>query len=292
MVTNILIILAIVFWGLSFIANKMLLPYLTPSEIITVRLLLGTPILIGVAMVKKVSFKFEPKDFTVIIIASIILGSHFLIQTLGLVYTSATNTAWLIATIPAFVVVLSRIFLKEKFNRFKIAGIVIGTAGVVLLVSKGNLSSLDWLYSIGDWLILITCVTWSVYTILTRNLSRKYNPLALSAVILMIPAVSLGISTGIFTPMAKFSVLSWGSIGLLLFLGIACLGLAHWFWLEGLSRKGASEVGAFLYLEPIVTTAAAWPILGEKITVMLIISSILIILGVYIVEKSPKSRPK
>jgi drug/metabolite transporter (DMT)-like permease len=47
-----------------------------------------------------------------------------------------------------------------------------------------------------------------------------------------------------------------------------------------LARKGAVEVGVFLYLEPIVTTLAAAPILGEKITVAVIISAILIISGV------------
>jgi len=289
MLTNVLVFMAVAFWGLSFIATKKVLPYLTPSEIITVRLLLGTPVLFAVAKLKGVRFKFEAGDRTVIIIAAIILGAHFLIQTLGLNFTTATNTAWLIATIPAFVAILSRIFLKERLNPRKIAGIILGTAGVILLVSRGKIGRLDWLYSIGDWLVLSTCITWSVYTIITRNITRKYSPLALSAVILLIPAVSLILVTVIGTPLSKFYNLPPGIIGWLLFLGIACLGLAHWFWLEGLSRKGAVEVGAYLYLEPVVTTIAAGPLLGERLGPIVVTSVLLILIGVYLIQRKRKA---
>ena len=288
MLTNFLVFTAVAFWGLSFISTKKVLPYLTPSEIITVRLLLGAPVLYLVARVRGTKFDFESKDRTVIIVAAIILGAHFLIQTLGLNFTTATNTAWLIATIPAFVAVLSRIFLKERLNLRRITGIALGTIGVILLVSKGNIGRLDWLYSFGDWLVLVTCLTWSVYTIITRNITRKYRPLALSVVILLIPAVSLSLVTLISTPLAKFYNLPLEALGWLLFLGIACLGLAHWFWLEGLSRKGAVEVGAYLYLEPVVTTIAAGPILGEELGLMVILSAVLILAGVYLVERKPR----
>ncbi len=290
MLTNFVVFLAITFWGLSFIATKKVLPYLTPSEIITARLLLGTPVLFAVAKVRGLKFKFESNDRTVIIVAAIILGVHFLIQTLGLNFTTATNTAWLIATIPAFVAILSRIFLKERLTLRKIIGIALGTAGVILLVSKGNIGNLDWLYSIGDWLVLSTCVTWSVYTILTRNITRKYNPLALIVVILSIPMVSLVLFTAVTTPLGKYTGLSADVIGWLLFLGIACSGLAHWFWLEGLSRKGAVEVGAYLYLEPVVTTVAAGPLLGEELGPSLVVGALLILLGVYLVQRKRKTR--
>ncbi len=293
MLTNLMLIIAVSFWGLSFIATKKVLQFLTPSEVIAARLILGTPVIFAIALIKGVKFRFDPQDLKIIIIASIILGAHFLIQNLGLLYTSATNTAWLIATIPAFVAVLSRFFLKELLTGRKVVGIILGTAGVMLLISKGDLSHLDWLYSFGDWLVLFTCITWSVYTIITRNITRKYNPLSLIVVVLSIPMISLALVTLISTPMAKFTALSWTTVGALLFLGIGCIALAQWFWLEGLSRKGAVEVGAFIYLEPVVTTLAARPLLGEDYSMFTFISAALILLGVYLVEKKKaKSLPQ
>ncbi len=287
MLTNLLLILAVSLWGLSFIATKISLQYLTPVEIITVRLILGTPVLAAILLWKKVPFRFSRRDVVILVMAAIVLGAHFLIQNLGLIYTSATNTAWLIATVPAFVVVLSRIFLKERFNIFKILGIGLGTVGVILLVSKGEIGRMEWLKSKGDWIILSTCVTWAIYTIITRNITRRYHPLAVSLAVLLPPLVILSLITGAITPAGKFFDLPGQVIGALLFLGIACLGLAHWFWMEGLSRKGASEVGAFLYLEPIVTTIAATFMLEERITLLLAFSASLIILGVYLVGRRP-----
>ncbi len=287
MLTNFFLILAVSLWGLSFIATKISLQYLTPVEIITVRLILGTPVVAAVLLWKKVSFRFSRRDVVILVTAAIVLGAHFLIQNLGLIYTSATNTAWLIATVPAFVVVLSRIFLKEKFNIYKLLGIGLGTVGVILLVSKGEIGRMEWLKSKGDWIILSTCITWAIYTIITRNITRRYHPLAVSLAVLLPPLVILSLITGVITPASKFFHLPGQVIGALLFLGIACLGLAHWFWMEGLSRKGASEVGAFLYLEPIVTTIAATFMLEERVTLLLVFSASLIILGVYLVGRRP-----
>jgi drug/metabolite transporter (DMT)-like permease len=147
--------------------GKRVLQYLSPTELITIRLLLGVPVLAIVMKIKGLRFHFDRKDYPILIIASLILGAHWIIQTVGLHLTTATNTAWLIATIPAFVAVLSWLFLKEKLTFVKIFGIFLGTAGVILLVSRGDLKSLDWIYSIGDWLVLFTCITWSVYSALS-----------------------------------------------------------------------------------------------------------------------------
>jgi len=287
---NIYLLLAVTFWGLSFIGTKMALDYLSPFEIIAIRLVLGIPVLYLILKIKKTKYKFDRHDIMIILIAAILLGVHFLIQAFGLIYTTATNTAWLIATIPVFIAVLSYFFLKERLTARKISGIAIATVGVILLVSQGKLDSLDWIESVGDWIILASCLTWSIYTIITRNITRRIDPLAVSLGILIPPAVILAAYTIFSSPMDKFADLPLSIVLVLIFLGVFCLGMAHWLWLEGLSKKGAVDVGVFLYFEPIVTTVAAIPLLGEKLTVFVIAGAILIISGVYLVEKRQSPR--
>ncbi|MEW5922579.1 MAG: DMT family transporter [Candidatus Zixiibacteriota bacterium] len=284
---NFLLLLAVIFWGLSFVGTKMALVYLTPVEIIAVRMFLGLPVLMLATKLRRVSFNFARGDYIIILISSLLIGTHFLIQAVGLIYTTATNTAWLIATIPVFIALLSYIFLGEKLSPMKLAGIAAATAGVFLLISNGHFNSIGWIDSVGDWIILASCVTWSVYTIITRNITRRVSPLAVSLGILLLPAVALVLYTLAVTPVGKFMHLPWHIILILIFLAVFCLGLAHWLWLEGLSRKGAADVGVFIYLEPLVTTIAAIPILGEKITIFIIIGALLIISGVYMVQKRP-----
>lgn len=282
---NFLLLLAVIFWGLSFVATKMALQYLSPLEIIALRLLLGAPVLYLIVMAKKIDFSFKKSDIAILLITSIVLAVHFLIQAFGLIYTSATNTGWLIATIPVFIAILSRLFLKEKVSPVKLLGILIATVGALFLISKGKLTTLDWLKSVGDWLILSSCVTWAIYTIITRDLTRRYHPLAVTLAILIIPALLLNAYCAYTTPISKLLELPLKIIGALVFLGVFCLGLAQWVWLEGLARKSATEVGVFLYIEPIVTTLGAIPILGESINLFGIVGALLILLGVYLVQR-------
>jgi drug/metabolite transporter (DMT)-like permease len=283
---NLLLLLTVIFWGLSFVGTKMALNYLTPFEIVAIRLLLGLPVLFLVLLFKKVKFSFQKNDIAVLLVGSIILGLHFLIQAFGLISTTATNTGWLIATMPVAIVILSRIFLAEKLKMTQIIGIGLATLGVILLVSKGKLNSLGWLESTGDWLILSSSVTWAVYTIITRDITRRRHPLAVSLAILIIPAVLINIYAASSAPVSKLLNLPFHIILVMLFLGVVCLGLSHWFWMEGLSRKGAIKTGVFVYIEPLVTTAAAIPFLGEKLSIFIIAGAVLIVGGVYIVTKN------
>jgi len=282
---NVLLLLTVIFWGLSFIATKMALQYLTPVEIIAIRLLLGAPTLYLVVLIKKIEIKFKKVDYFILLVASVVLSLHFLIQAFGLQYTSATNTAWLVATIPVFIAILSALFLKERLSSFKIGGIALATFGVILLVSGGKLTSLGSLHSVGDWIILSSGITWGVYTIITRNVTRTNNPLAVSLTILIVPTLFLNAYSAYTTPVSKILDLPINIIIALIFLGVFCLGLAHWFWLEGLSRKGATEVGVYIYIEPVVTTIVAIPLLNEQLTLFTILGAALIIGGVYIVQK-------
>ena len=86
-----------------------------------------------------------------------------------------------------------------------------------------------------------------------------------------------------------FSLSTKGWVALL-FLGILCSGAGYVFWSQALKDMDASIVGAFLYFEPFVTAFAAWLILAEKITFLMILSGIIITLGVILVNL--KWKPK
>ena len=79
--------------------------------------------------------------------------------------------------------------------------------------------------------------------------------------------------------------LSNATIGSLLFLGVACSGLAYIFWYSALTRIEATETGALLYFEPLVTQAVAWPFLGEPLTLAIILGGASIIVGVWMVSR-------
>ncbi len=289
---NIYLLLAVIFWGLSFIGTKMVLEYLTPSEIIAVRFLLGSSVLLSVKTWRKIKFDFRRSDLGLIVFVSLFFGFHVILQAFGLIYTSATNTAWLIATIPVFIAITSRIILKEYLNSQKIIGIFIATFGVILLISKGNFENLGWLQSVGDWIILFTCITWTIYTIIIRKLTKVHNPLSLMVAILIIPGACLVLLTLVTTPIERFFNLPYHILLILSGLGIICAGLAQWIWLEGITQKGTVRAGVYIYFEPVVTTLAAMPILGETLNIAGFIGAGLILGGVYLVESQNNKKIK
>jgi len=285
MLARALMLLTVTLWGWSFVATKICLGYMTPLEVIGLRYVLGLPALLGIILAKRVRFYLAPKDLGLVFLASIVITAHFLIQITGIKYTTATNTGWLIAVTPLALAALSLVFLKERITRNAVVGIVVATGGIVLLVSRGHLRELTWLRSTGDWLVLGSAHTWAIYTVLTRNVARRYNPLLVSFAVLGFSSVVIVGSMAFTSDWDKFAHLPLEPIIAILFLGIACLALAFWFWQEGVVRLGAARAGFFLYLEPLATTALAVPYLHEPFGFFPAVGGLMVLAGVYLTEK-------
>jgi drug/metabolite transporter (DMT)-like permease len=82
----------------------------------------------------------------------------------------------------------------------------------------------------------------------------------------------------------EYRDLSSTSVVAILFLGVGCSGLGYLFWYAALERIDASQVAAFLYVEPLVTLLAAVVLLGESVAVSTIVGGVLVLLGVLIVQ--------
>lgn len=159
----------------------------------------------------------------------------------------------------------------------------LATFGVLVLVSRGRLGSLDFINSYGDWLVLTSCLTWSVYTILGKKLESA-PPLATTTVILTLAAIVIVPAVLIHSGPGVYSNLPARAIYALIILGVFCMGLAYWLWIEALRRKPAGRVGVYLYLEPISTMLVAPYVLNESITTSLLGGGALVIAGVWLVE--------
>ncbi len=283
---RIMLLLAVVFWGFSFVFTKILLDYVTPLELMGLRFIIGLPFLYLVLRKKKIQLQFEKKDYSKILLGGLIITVHFFIQMTGLKYTSATNTGWIISVTPLVLALLSYFFLKEKIGRNAILGIVIATTGIILLVSKGELSKVDWLSSVGDWLVLLSAHTWAIYTVITRDISRRYNPIAVTFA-MFIPATIITVGYMLFdSDWTVFVNLPTEPMIALGILGILCLAVSHWFWQEGVAKFGAAKAGFFLYLEPLATTALAVPYLNEQCGIFTAVGGMLVLSGVFLSSKN------
>jgi len=280
-----LIISAVIFWGSSFIATKVALKELSPETIISLRLIIASVCLLITALLLKKDFSINLKSHSLIFILALIAVFHLMIQVTGLKYTTASNTGWIIGTAPIFMAILAAIFFREKIGLLKISGIIIAMFGLLLLIGKGNITNVDLIENKGDLLVLASAFTWGVYSMVNKKISLSYSPMMTILYLFIMMAVIIipfNLNAASVNAVVHLSLNGWISI---LFLGLFCSGIAYVIWAYSLRYLESAKVGAFLYFEPLVTVLAAWVLLSESITVLMILSGIIITLGVVLVNK-------
>ncbi|OGQ06445.1 MAG: hypothetical protein A2026_05635, partial [Deltaproteobacteria bacterium RBG_19FT_COMBO_46_12] len=241
-----------------------------PFTLLTLRFGMGGLLLLLFQLQKDKRFlkKFSSKDWlSIIFLALVGVSAHTLIQAYGLLYTTAINTGWLIAIMPICIAIAARFYLREPITLSKIGGIILGFIGVSLIISKGMVSlSLFRLGStFGDFLILISALTWTAFTVGGRGFLSRFSPLAVITPILILGSLITFPFTLLkweWNLLFQLSSAAWISV---LFLGIFCSGLAYLFWYDALEKRDSGIVGMYLYLEPFVTLVGAYFFLNEEI---------------------------
>lgn len=280
-------LLAVVFWGVSFVATKAVVAQISPASLVFLRAGLGSLLLLAILAIRRQP-AWPPRDALAPLAAMGFVGVafHQLLQAHALTLTSAANTGWLIALIPIWSAVLAALFLKESFGGRKLLGLLTGFAGAVLVVTRGSLDAhvLALPATRGDLLVLGSTVNWAFYTVLGHGTIRRLGPTRATAGAMLLGWLMLSplfVARAGWRDLALLTPAGWGAV---LFLGIACSGLGYLFWYGALQRVEASRVAALLYVEPLVTMAAAVVLLGEPVGATTVVGGLVVLAGVALVQ--------
>jgi drug/metabolite transporter (DMT)-like permease len=203
----------------------------------------------------------------------------------GLSLTYSIHAVLLILSAPIFITIFAALFLKESISAIQIVGLGLGICGAVLLISMGKNSGSGDNVLLGDTLILINALSYTIYFIMVKPLMLKYNPVQVTRMIFTI---------GFFVVLPfgwnEFTAVSWNSFGWLEYgcLGLIVVGgtfLAYLFNLYGIKILGASITGAYIYLQPIFAAIIAMIFLNESLGWYKVVAGILIFTGVYLSNK-------
>ena len=283
-------LLAIIFWGFSFIATKLALREVHPFTLLTLRFGIGGLLLVLVQLQRNRGFlkTFSSKDWVSIIFLAIVgISGHTLLQAYGLLYTSAINTGWIVAIMPIFITIAARLFLGERITARRMIGILVGFCGIFLVISKGvfSLSIFRFSSTFGDILALISAITWTAFTVGGKGFLSRFSPLAAITPIMIVGCLITLPFTWLkweWDILFRLSLTGWTGI---LFLGVFCSGLAYLFWYSALEKNDSGIVGIYLYLEPLVTLIGAYFLLKEEIQWITLWGGGMILLGVYLAAR-------
>jgi drug/metabolite transporter (DMT)-like permease len=278
-------LISIGFWGVSFVSTKALLDKLDPFSIIVIRFGIGALFLLSLILLQRtrliVSYRYIPHLMVLGILGVFV---HQVLQATALLAIDASSAGWLISFSPIFTVILSMVFLHERMNIVRAAGMMLAIIGVLLVTTSRSGQSFEFQFNIGFILMLLSTLNWAVFSVLLKRLKIPYPPLVVTfymSIIGLLLTTPFLIRNKGWESLSLLNDTEWAH---LLFLGVFVSGIAYWYWGKALEGLEASKVSMFLYLEPITTLIAAVLLLHEKIYFINVAGGIIIIIGVIIVN--------
>jgi drug/metabolite transporter (DMT)-like permease len=282
---------AILFWGISFVATKAVVGEISPLALVTARAALGSALLFGLLV--RGGTALPPRDAWPLLATMGFVGVAFHqgIQAYALTLTDAVTTGWLIGLTPVWSALLARWRLGERLTALKLGGLGLGFGGAALVVSRGETAAalLALPRTRGDLLILLSTLNWAVYTVMGRPILRRLGALPVTAATMAAGGAVLLAPFGATGAWRDYSRLSGQGWAALVFLGVFCSGLGYLFWYWSLARAEATHVAALLYVEPLVTMAAAKAWLGEPVGAATVAGGLLLLAGVACVQWAPRT---
>jgi drug/metabolite transporter (DMT)-like permease len=279
---------AVVVWGASFIATKIAVGQISPVSVVWLRFAMGIP-LIGLAVFMRKQFAWpKPREWGYFALLGFIgITFHQWLQSNGLLTAQATTTAWIVSTAPVFIALLAWLVLKEKITALQGAGVGVALVGVIVVVSKGNLSNFfaGQFGVIGDFLIFISAINWAVFSILSRRGLKEHPSTRMTFWVMTIGWLFTSVAFFSQNGLAEIPQLDSRGWIAMIFLGIFTTGLAYIAWFDALASLPAAQTGAFLYIEPLTSLVVASIILGEPVTWASLLGGAVILFGVWLVNR-------
>ena len=278
-------------YGMNHTIAKVVMPhYIGPFGFIMLRVV-GACILFWLVSFLIPKETIERKDFLRIAFTALFgMCINMLMFFKGLQLSTPINSGVIVTLTPIIILILSAFFLKEKLTQFKFLGIVLGFIGALLLILYGSSNKVvnapD--ISLGNTMLLINAVSFGAYLVMVKPLTKKY-----STVTLMKWMFLLGVIYTFPFTITEFIEVSWKTLPFeaIWRIGFVIVGttfLTYMFNVYALKTLPATTIGAFTYLQPIITIVYAVITGNDILDGVKILACLLVFLGVYLVSKKVK----
>lgn len=289
------LLFAVFCWGLSFPLLKVALDEVEPITLAAVRYSIAVIPLIIVMVVRsgiKSFLKPLKEDFLFFLclgLVGITLPNIF--QNYGMTMTQSHVSAIIQASGPVFTIILAVLILKESLGRNKVLGTMIALSGTLLLVS-GSGSDMFGATSFGNFLVLMSAISYAVSSILSKKILHKYNPLSAATMSMFLGTIVLIVLMIFESPVQKVPLISAEGWIIILILAVLPGAIALLIWYIILKTTEVSRIILFIYLIPIFAAVISYVWLKEEILVSTLLFGFLIICGVAIAQYEKRNNKK
>ena len=277
-------------WGGMYVVSKVVLDVIPPFALLTSRLTLGFLALwLVIAWRGRLSgrpkhgFTLTKSQFITAFGVGILgYGISLGFQFVGTKLSTAANGALVTSATPALVLPFAWLLLKEPITRRRLLAILVASLGVLAVIDP---RSADWSSDLflGNLSLLGAALTWALYSVLVRKVSRQGTDLLQATAIFLMGGLPITIPLGLWELSTQgMGEITLGIIGGILFLGIISTAIAMFLWNYAFAHLPAAAASLTFFAQPVVGTLLGWFFLGEQITALFMLGGVLIGLGILI----------
>ncbi len=278
---------AAVVWGGSVVAQKVALGPFSPIEVSVLRGFGALLILIPLWVWREGLVSFSARDIGLFAVLGVAVLANHLLMLFGLQYIGAGAAGVIIGASPAITAFLSSLIIQDLPFRRVWIGCAVSFIGVLLVSWANGQESMGGNPLLGGGFILLSLVSWALYTIGSRRVMERFSSLTVNWTTLLISIL-------IQTPFLLMNQQSLSS-------GINAVPLSGWValfyvivfatalgqqaWLFGVEGVGPSRAGIFVNLIPVSALVLSFIVLGEVIHVWDLVGICCILSGVWLVNR-------
>lgn len=275
-----------IIYGVTFTIAKDVMPkYVEPFGFITMRVG-GSMLLFWLVSFFGPKEKIAKEDFPRIVAAALFgVALNMLTFFKGLSYTSPIMGAVLMVTTPMIVLILSAIIMKERMQKRKIFGIMLGLTGTITLILYGKSMVNAPNATLGNLLVFINAVSYGFYLIIVKKLMDKYNAFTFVKWI-----YTFGFIMVLPFGWNEFQAIDWAIVPTTIFWKIGFVVIFSTFLtyllnLVSMRELKPTTVAVFIYLQPLFATIFAVSLGKDDLSLVKLLSAFLIFTGVYLVTQ-------
>lgn len=279
----VLLVITMVFWGANWVVGRAIKDDLTPIEIsfwrwtITLALLLP----FTARQIWRHRAALAAKWQWLLVISALGFALFNQLIYMGVQYTTATNGALIISSMPVAIVAMAWLVLRDTMTKTQLLGLAISLVGVLILIARGDPQRLmEVRFNIGDLWVLLCVPVFGLYSVMLRFKPDGIGPISLITamtavgVLMLMPfyLMAPGLGLAAFTNPKTLAALGFVS----LFPSVG----GYLFWNLSVARVGPGQSGYFLHLVPIFGALLAWLFLDERLFAYHLGGAVFIVMGI------------
>jgi drug/metabolite transporter (DMT)-like permease len=284
---DLVLLAAISIWGLNFSVTKVGIAEIGPLPFPVLRYGVGAVVMALVVLRREASLRFDRRDAGLLLVAGVLgVSLNQLCFVFALDLTTATNVALLSATQPIFTALIATIVGDEILGRRHWSAVVLGMAGVVMIVEgganqpAGSAAAVPGGFPLGELLALGVSLTAAASWVAIRRLLARYSPIR-------ILTAQMAIGTAFLIPVAAPALVSedyaavtlvgWGTLAYSALLAGVVTNLLY---SVGVRRVGASRAAVYQYLQSFLGVVFAVSLLHERLGLLQVVGGVVVVAGV------------